>query len=501
MGSHTGNTLILSAEYEQRLQTALQAGDSAVAKEAFERCYPHMMNMPQHDALRQSEYGRLDEEGQVYLDYTGGGLYAQSQIEAHRQQLLQHTFGNPHSVNPTSMAATHLVDSARDFVYEYFRASKEEYVTIFTSNASGALKLLGESYPFEQDGQYLIAFDNHNSVNGIREYATHHKAPVTYARITLPDLRMDDEDLRSHLAKAIPNGNNLFAFPAQSNFSGVKHPLTWIEEAQAQGWDVLLDAAAFVPTNVLDLSQWKPDFVSMSFYKMFGYPTGLGALIAKRDKLEKLRRPWFAGGTVEIVSAVLPSFVRAEAEAAFEDGTVDYLGIPAIEIGLRHLDSVGVENIGKRVEAFTGYLLDEMLKLKHKDGQPLVYLYGPNDTTSRGGTIAFNLLDPTGDMYDVRLVEALAAEAGISLRTGCFCNPGAGENAFHLTAEDVRACSVSDESLTYARYIAALTAHTHRTVTGAIRVSVGIATNFEDVYALVRFLHAFVDMPSPGFLA
>ena len=70
----------------------------------------------------------------------------------------------------------------------------------------------------------------------------------------------------------------LFAYPAQSNFSGVQHPLEWVEAAQARGWDVLLDSAAFAPTNRLDLSVIKPDYVPVSFYKMFGYPTGVGAL-------------------------------------------------------------------------------------------------------------------------------------------------------------------------------------------------------------------------------
>ena len=91
-----------------------------------------------------------------------------------------------------------------------------------------------------------------------------------------PDLRID-EDACAHLATARPARHNLFAYPAQSNFSGVQHPLDWIAQAQAHGWDVLLDAAAFVPTNQLDLSRWQPDFVPLSFYKMFGYPTGVGA--------------------------------------------------------------------------------------------------------------------------------------------------------------------------------------------------------------------------------
>ena len=93
----------------------------------------------------------------------------------------------------------------------------------------------------------------------------------------------------------------MFAFPAQSNFSGAQHPLALIDEAQRAGWQVLLDAAAFVPTNALDLSQNKPDYVSI-FYKMFGYPTGVGALLVRKPALRLLQRPWFAGGTISMIS-------------------------------------------------------------------------------------------------------------------------------------------------------------------------------------------------------
>lgn len=89
--------------------------------------------------------------------------------------------------------------------------------------------------------------------------------------------------------------NNLLAYPAQFNFSSVQHPMEWIEKARVKGNDVLLDATAFVPTNRLDLGAVKPDFVPLSFYKMFSYPTGLGALIARIAVLGKLRHPLLAG--------------------------------------------------------------------------------------------------------------------------------------------------------------------------------------------------------------
>ena len=95
-------------------------------------------------------------------------------------------------------------------------------------------------------------------------------------------MRVDTESLVPYLEMGLASKNNLFAYPAQSNFSSVLHPLEWIERAHANGWDVLVDAAAFAPTNPLGLSKYKPDFVPLLFYKIFGYPTGIGALLACR---------------------------------------------------------------------------------------------------------------------------------------------------------------------------------------------------------------------------
>jgi selenocysteine lyase/cysteine desulfurase len=224
-----------------------------------------------------------------------------------------------------------------------------------------------------------------------------------------PDLRTDNALLERYLDDAPVGGHNLFAYPAQSNFSGVKHPLEWIAPAQERGWDVILDAAAFVPTSPLDLSVWKPDFVAISFYKMFGYPTGLGALIARRPALERLRRPWFSGGTVVAANIQGEMVVPLSGHALFEDGTVNYLGIPAIEIGLRHLERIGIDTISRRVEDLGTWLLEALQRLRHSDGSPAARIYGPTTSDRRGGTIAFNFLHPDGRVIDERFVDSVAA--------------------------------------------------------------------------------------------
>ena len=249
--------------------------------------YPSYSQTAELDRLRATEYRRLEEFGQVYLDYTGGSLFADSQLEEHSRLLRSGIFGNPHSNNPTSADATRYLESTRRSVLSYFNASADEYILVFTSNASGGLKLVGESFPFSPQGRLLLTFDNHNSVNGIREFARAKGANVDYAPLLAPALRLDRERLEMLLNLADPMCENLFAFPAQSNFSGVKHPLELVSSAQRRGWRVLLDAAAFVPTNRLDLNLVKPDFVVVSFYKMFGYPTGVGALLVRKPAFRK----------------------------------------------------------------------------------------------------------------------------------------------------------------------------------------------------------------------
>ncbi|MGH3430285.1 MAG: hypothetical protein ACRD3Q_05480, partial [Terriglobales bacterium] len=79
----------------------------------FLRRYPEYRATTRLDELRQTEYAYLNEHGDVYLDYTGSGLAAIAQHRAHYDRVTANCFGNPHSANPTSAAATTLVDRAR----------------------------------------------------------------------------------------------------------------------------------------------------------------------------------------------------------------------------------------------------------------------------------------------------------------------------------------------------------------------------------------------------
>jgi selenocysteine lyase/cysteine desulfurase len=468
----------------------LEQGVMARTVASFEETYPSFRDTVALDELRAQEYARLDAHGQTYLDYTAAGLYAASQVDRHLSLLKQAVLGNPHSTNPSASLTMEYVARARRSILRFFNAPEDEWCVVFTANASQALKLVGESYPFGAGGRLLLTFDNHNSVNGIREFARAKGATATYVPIVLPDMRVAEDDLMRELQRTEAGGHRLFAYPAQSNFSGVQHPLEWIEVARAHGWDVLLDAAAFVPTNRLDLSRWRPDFVALSFYKMFGYPTGVGCLLARKPALAKLHRPWFSGGTITVASVQGDKYYLAEGEAAFEDGTLDYLAVPAVEIGLELLETIGIDTVHERVRCLTGWLLENFLAVRRPDGGPLARIYGPASTDRRGGTVTFNFYGADGRPIDHRAVEQAANAAGISLRTGCFCNPGGGEVALDITGTELSSCFRQPEHQSH------LTLDDFRLCidgksSGAVRVSLGLVSNLHDVERFLDFARAF----------
>jgi selenocysteine lyase/cysteine desulfurase len=64
----------------------------------------------------------------------------------------------------SSKLSLHCANEARAAVLSFFKAPNEDYTVIFTANATAALKLVGESYPFTSGSRLVLGVDSHNSV-------------------------------------------------------------------------------------------------------------------------------------------------------------------------------------------------------------------------------------------------------------------------------------------------------------------------------------------------
>lgn len=211
--------------------------------------------------------------------------------------LVSNVYANPH----TSKITEDLIDQVRFKILSGFNTTSNEYSVIFTAGATASLKLLAETFEFSANGGFAYLRDNHTSVLGMREIVRTENIHCIEHRDFLNDNFDGGKSFK---------GNSLYVYSAQCNFNGFKCPLEKIERIQRNNGEILriddseryvcLDAASFVATNYLDLRRWQPDFVCVSFYKMFGYPTGLGALIVSRRGEQALRKKYYGGGTVKI---------------------------------------------------------------------------------------------------------------------------------------------------------------------------------------------------------
>lgn len=304
--------------------------------------------------LRAREFGRL--AGTVYLDHAGTTLFPQSQITSFMKDLLENVYGNPHSQNISSKLTHDTVEHVRFRILAHFHTSPEDYTVIFTSGSTAALKLVAEAFPWVSPGPegsgscFCYLTDSHTSVVGMRKIT----AAMNVTSIPVRPEDMWSADRQDAAAAEDPAGDpagqppHLFCYPAQSNFSGTRYPLSWIGEVKSGRrrpasrpgkWFVLLDAAAFVGTSPLDLSVHQADFVPLSFYKIFGFPTGLGALLVNNRSAPLLRKTYFGGGTAAAYLAGDDFYVPRESVAErFEDGTISFLDVIALKHGFDALE-------------------------------------------------------------------------------------------------------------------------------------------------------------------
>jgi molybdenum cofactor sulfurtransferase len=268
-------------------------------------------------------------DGTVYADHAGAGLHCDAQALA-MAELLNATL----AVNPHTAGVDDRIASMRRLVLDFVHADPREYVVIWTASATASLKLVGENFDWTKRRALAYHRNVHNSALGMRELAKAHGAPF---QMVVDAGGVDEMEA--------PAGG-LFVVSGECNFSGVKPDLAELVRALHQrSWLVCVDAAALAATNVLDASRCGADFYCLSFYKIFGLPSGLGALIARREAVEQsfvARKPYFGGGTVEAaVSSVDYVSYRRDISARYEDGTVAFLSILTLRISFDVLAALG----------------------------------------------------------------------------------------------------------------------------------------------------------------
>ncbi|TKY84754.1 hypothetical protein EX895_005834 [Sporisorium graminicola] len=462
-------------------------------------------------ALRKREFARL--RSSVYLDYTGASLYPSSLIRSHQRWLLRSVAGNPHSDSPASLLSTGAMEEARKAVLHFFDADEAVYDVVWTANASGGFRVVGEAYDWAGK-KAVIPRDAHNSLNGVLRQARRGGGCAELVEFDAATSEGGVMDMISRQAYVdilskpssdeAKNGKGLAFFTGQSNITGAKLDLSLLPLARSLGWHTALDAAALAPSTRISLRSLhnSVDFMFVSLYKICGYPTGLGALLLRKDRYADMnQKATFYGGNIKGITMDSFDFTLVEGPERFEDGTPNFASMMAVKEGLefagRWMGRVAVRN-GELIK----WLVSELEAIYYPEevagedggekekrslsfsstsssctrrtaaGGAVKLIRIGGAPTPRGSTLPLVFSSPTGHALNYRFVIWAAARLGISLRGGpCMCNPGASSSVMHRgLITDLDASTLLAEA-----------------DVGIVRVSLGVATNFKDVWRFVHF--------------
>eukprot|EP01114_Cavostelium_apophysatum_P021663 TRINITY_DN7625_c0_g1_i3.p1 TRINITY_DN7625_c0_g1~~TRINITY_DN7625_c0_g1_i3.p1 ORF type:complete len:869 (+),score=141.41 TRINITY_DN7625_c0_g1_i3:95-2701(+) len=467
------------------------------------------------------EQDELEGEPTLYFDHIGSALHSEVQLREATEHLNRVLYGNPHSLSMSGVRSTQVINEARNAILDFFGTDTSRYSVIFTSGCTGSLKLVGETFPWTDNiSTFYYTIESHNSLIGIREYAA--EANCHFSCVDdVSDLVDVFNQMSAPLFGETSTAFHLVGVPLESNFSGAKVHLKELDrlltaarklrETSRNFPLVLVDCASYVPTSGgLNLSIHEVDFVAFSFYKMFGFPSGLGALLVRKGVESHLSKTYFGGGTVTAsLSNQRYHRLREGISERFEDGTLPFLSVVSLTFGFRLFQQLGIENIKRHTHSLYSHLYELMRSLVHRTGVKLCTFYGNHERqrqilaseregsstgdkedyySLQGPVIAFNLNRPDGQIVGYREVEQLASLNGIHLRSGCFCNPGACQKYLNLSDKEVtdnleagHICW-DDKDILNGKH------------TGAVRISLGYMSTYEDVTAFIKFLRVnFLD--------
>ena len=487
-----------------------------------------------------------NDEREVYLDYAGASLPIKSQLEQICQESME-IMGNPHSKGPAAARTTEKIQQAQHRVLKHLDARPGKfsslqlpetfhqsstltdrqrmdrhpgYEVLFTSGATQAFQTVADRFPWQSSSTgissiFLYVTNSHNSVVGMRQLAMERGAKFHCLDLeeleqlkTIDDwknlestiLSKDTQHKNVTNQSTTPKRKHLLVFPSECNFGGDRPDAkSIIQVARASGWYTMLDIAKHASTDAVSLNNLDPDFAALSFYKLFGAPTGIGALMVRRTAIavltegETSRKHYQGGGSVDIMLPNTDYIVpRSSGLTSLQNGTSHFRGITSLVHGFDVLKQLGgMSAIHKHTSCLANELATILRSMKHSNGMPVVRLYGAWRGEERltnkrfGPTVTLNVFRSDGSAVGYNEVAKLAAlhNPPIQFRTGCFCNPGACQRALdldnHQAIENYETNGhVCGDHIDLANGMP----------TGAVRISFGKDSIWEDLDAFVQFL-------------
>ena len=339
----------------------------------------------------------------VYLDSGATSQHPVQVLDAERAYYELH--------NAAAHRGTHLLGEEATEIYEGTRAKLAAFLgvaspdeIVFTKSATEAINLVafGLTSSVGPGDEILITeAEHHANLVPWQQLCARTGATLRWFTM-LPDGRLDVDP------SLITDRTRVVAVTGQSNVTGVIPPVAEIARlAHEAGAVVLVDGAQSVPHHPVDVAALGADFLAFSGHKMLG-PLGLGVLWGRYSKLDALP-PFLTGGSmIEVVRMEETTFLPPPAR--FEPGVPPVAQAAGLGAAVDYLAALGMDNVAAHEESLTARALDALREI------PGLRIIGPDTTTDRGGTIAFEVAGV--HPHDVGQV---LDELGVAVRTGHHC--------------------------------------------------------------------------------
>jgi cysteine desulfurase/selenocysteine lyase len=345
----------------------------------------------------------------VYLDSAATSQKPDVVLEAMNRHYARHNANIHRGIYRIAEEATKAYENVRRRAAEFIGAASPREI-VFTRNSTEGINLVAHSWGRSKlqrgDAILLTEMEHHSNLVPWQMLAAERDIELRFIPVT-PDGLLDLDRLPGLLADGRVK---LVGVVHISNVLGTINPIEEIaRQASAAGAKLLVDASQSVPHRPVDVRALGADFLVFTGHKMLG-PTGVGVLWARRALLEEM--PPFLGGGEMIRDVRLDGFTTNDVPWKFEAGTMPIAEAVGFGAAVDYMTALGMPAVRDHEMRLTRYTLDAL-----RDRFPdTLTIYGPLDTSVRGGAVSFLF-----DGIHAHDISQVLDEDAVCVRAGHHC--------------------------------------------------------------------------------
>ena len=278
-----------------------------------------------------------------------------------------------------SLKASSEFELTREKLKNFINADSKEEI-VFTSGSTESLNMIVNGYfkyNLNKNDEVLITKAEHAS-NILPWYELENEIGIKVNYIPLTDNHIVTLE---NVKNSITDKTKVISLAHISNVIGDVRPIKEIiSYAHKKGILVVIDGAQSVGHINVDVKDLDIDFMAMSAHKMCG-PTGIGALYAKYDLLNKIV-PYKYGGGMNVAFTSPKNIEYMDLPYKLEAGTQNIEGVIGYGEAIDYIKKIGIDNIEEYVLNLKKYLVDKLKEVKN------INIYNED---VEGSTLTFNI--------------------------------------------------------------------------------------------------------------